>query len=83
MRELLVEGAHELEDLIGQHLDPADDLRVVELFAFLHDSRRENEYDDPAHGRRACVASSISKASACLALSLTRHPNAWPIGWTT
>lgn len=29
------------------------DLRVVELFAFLHDSRRENEYEDPAHGRRA------------------------------
>lgn len=29
------------------------DLRVVELFAFLHDSRRENEYRDYDHGRRA------------------------------
>ncbi|KIQ96264.1 hypothetical protein [Lysobacter sp. A03] len=29
------------------------DLRVVELFAFLHDSQRENEYTDPEHGSRA------------------------------
>lgn len=29
------------------------DLRVVELFAFLHDSQRENEHTDPGHGRRA------------------------------
>ena len=29
------------------------DLRVVELFAFLHDSQRENEYTDPEHGHRA------------------------------
>lgn len=29
------------------------DLRVVELFAFLHDSQRENEYTDPEHGWRA------------------------------
>lgn len=29
------------------------DLRVVELFAFLHDSQRENEYEDPQHGHRA------------------------------
>lgn len=29
------------------------DLRVVELFAFLHDSQRENEYTDPEHGARA------------------------------
>ena len=27
--------------------------RVVALFALLHDSRRENEYDDPEHGPRA------------------------------
>ncbi len=27
--------------------------RVVELFAFLHDSRRHNDEDDPGHGRRA------------------------------
>lgn len=29
------------------------DLRVVELFAFLHDSQRANEHDDPDHGPRA------------------------------
>lgn len=27
--------------------------RVVELFAFLHDSRRHNDRHDPGHGRRA------------------------------
>ena len=29
------------------------DLLVVELFAFLHDSKRLNEYIDPEHGSRA------------------------------
>ena len=29
------------------------DLRVVELFAFLHDSQRQNEDTDPEHGNRA------------------------------
>ncbi len=29
------------------------DLNVVELFAFLHDSQRLNEYSDPEHGARA------------------------------
>jgi uncharacterized protein len=29
------------------------DLLVVELFAFLHDSNRFNEYKDPEHGSRA------------------------------
>lgn len=29
------------------------DLSVVELFAFLHDSRRQDEHLDPDHGRRA------------------------------
>ena len=29
------------------------DLLVVELFAFLHDSRRLNEHKDPEHGSRA------------------------------
>jgi uncharacterized protein len=31
------------------------DLLVVELFAFLHDSQRENEYSDPGHGARAAA----------------------------
>ena len=29
------------------------DLEIVNLFAFLHDSQRENEYSDPDHGLRA------------------------------
>ena len=29
------------------------DLLVVELFSFLHDSQRENEWTDPQHGARA------------------------------
>ena len=29
------------------------DLLVVELFAFLHDCQRLNEYSDPYHGKRA------------------------------
>jgi len=29
------------------------DLLVIELFAFLHDSQRINEYSDPLHGARA------------------------------
>lgn len=29
------------------------DHRVVELFAFLHDSQREDEWEDPGHGARA------------------------------
>ena len=33
------------------------DLLVVELFAFLHDSQRENEYIDPGHGGRAAAYS--------------------------
>ena len=31
------------------------DLFVVELFAFLHDSQRENEFSDPCHGARAAA----------------------------
>ena len=38
------------------------DLLVVELFAFLHDSQRENEWVDPHHGRRAAdYASSLNR----------------------
>jgi uncharacterized protein len=31
------------------------DLLVVELFAFIHDSRRQDEYRDPDHGKRASI----------------------------
>lgn len=37
--------------MIGQATEA--DLLVVELFAFLHDSKRLNEYKDPEHGTRA------------------------------
>ena len=38
------------------------DLLVVELFAFLHDSQRENEWIDPHHGSRAAeYASSLNR----------------------
>ncbi len=39
----------------GVYLAPrmGADIRVVELFAFLHDSQRENDYTDPGHGERA------------------------------
>jgi uncharacterized protein len=35
------------------HATPGADVRVVLLFALLHDSQRENEDDDPGHGERA------------------------------
>ena len=31
------------------------DKKVISLFAYLHDARRENDDDDPDHGRRAVV----------------------------
>ena len=38
------------------------DLLVVELFAFLHDSQRHNEWVDPDHGNRAAdYAASLNK----------------------
>jgi uncharacterized protein len=36
---------------VGKERDA--DLLVIELFAFLHDSQRENECRDPLHGTRA------------------------------
>ena len=44
------------------------DLLVVELFAFLHDSQRENEYSDPSHGARAAAyAQSLNETYFSLA----------------
>ncbi len=31
------------------------DKKVISLFAYLHDARRENECDDPAHGARSVI----------------------------
>lgn len=42
---------HHHGQVLGRQLGA--DLRVVELFAFLHDSQRQDEYDDPGHGHRA------------------------------
>jgi uncharacterized protein len=40
---------------------------IVRLFAIFHDSRRENEYRDPEHGRRgALLAASLRPAMPCL-----------------
>lgn len=39
-------------------------VRVVELFAFLHDSRRLNDDDDPEHGARASEFASELAGSA-------------------
>lgn len=42
---------------IGLHLSAGTDAdwRVITLFSVLHDSCRENEYDDPDHGERAAT----------------------------
>jgi uncharacterized protein len=45
----VMENARELATATGANL------RVVELFALLHDSQRENEDYDPDHGRRAAT----------------------------
>jgi len=37
---------------LAPHVTGAD-VKVARLFALLHDARRENERDDPDHGRRA------------------------------
>jgi len=34
---------------------PGADIMVVRLFALFHDSRRENEFTDPNHGRRGAI----------------------------
>ena len=49
---------HWLRVLLNGRLLAAEtgaNLRVVELFALLHDSCRENENDDPLHGHRAAA----------------------------
>lgn len=38
--------------VMGAHT-PGADPRLVFLFGLLHDAMRQNEYDDPDHGRRA------------------------------
>ena len=46
---------------LGKQLDA--NLQVIELFAFLHDSQRENEYTDDGHGRRERGLISIDDAA--------------------
>jgi uncharacterized protein len=39
--------------VLAERLGPAVDVKVVELFAFLHDSCRHDDGHDPMHGARA------------------------------
>jgi uncharacterized protein len=48
---MLLEVATKGLDADENHYDPA----LVFLFAALHDTQRENEYDDPHHGSRASL----------------------------
>ena len=42
------------QKLVAMHMEPAD-LEVCCWFAFLHDSQRRNDNDDPFHGHRAAA----------------------------
>ena len=62
------------------------DLRVCELFAFLHDSRRQDDWEDPDHGVRAAIyAASLRErgyfepgdASSCTARAGWGAPARW------
>lgn len=49
---------------IGLYLakNTKSDIEVIRLFALLHDSRRDDEFDDPEHGVRAALyAEDLSK----------------------
>ena len=39
---------------LGKHY-PGADFKIISLFAYLHDSRVENEFRDPHHGTRSAV----------------------------
>lgn len=66
---------------------PGADLEVVTLFALLHDSQRDNEYDDPEHGvRGARFAQKLhddgllpidGRRLAVLKAAITDHPMGW------
>ena len=60
--QLDVEGDHGIKHWrrvfeIGNYLtkETKADIKIVNLFAYLHDSRREDESDDLEHGKRASV----------------------------
>lgn len=58
--------------VLAERIGPSVNVRVVELFAFLHDSCRHNDGHDPTHGARA--AASISELAEDLpTLSLEEH----------
>jgi uncharacterized protein len=42
--------------LLAERIGPEVNVRVVELFAFLHDSCRHNDGHDPEHGSRAAAS---------------------------
>ncbi len=49
------------------------DKELVSLFAYLHDARRENEYGDPEHGKRAKMLLDQLIAARLLDLSEERY----------
>jgi uncharacterized protein len=70
--------------VLAERIGPAVNVRVVELFAFLHDSCRHDDGYDPMHGTRA--AESIAELAAdlpalsheerdLLAYACTHHSN--------
>ena len=70
--------------LLAERIGPAVNVRVVELFAFLHDSCRHGDGYDPMHGTRAAesiaeLAEDLPALSAeerqMLAYACTHHSN--------
>lgn len=67
--------------------DPFVNLEVVTLFAMLHDSQRDNEYDDPEHGIRGSrYAQTLADEGliqlpgqqlAILKAAIADHPMGW------
>lgn len=60
--KLDINGIHGIKhwkrvQLIGRYLaeQTKADVEIIDLFAFLHDSKREDDYDDIYHGKRASV----------------------------
>lgn len=49
------------------------DKKVIYLFAYLHDARRENEDDDPAHGARAVILLKELVEAKVISLTSRQH----------
>lgn len=60
--KLDINGVHGIKhwkrvQIIGRYLAKSTkaDIEIVDLFAYLHDSKREDDYDDIHHGKRASI----------------------------